>query len=251
MWGATLDSEQDVWDVFYYYLSGGNNSRGVKVTKIPWNDEELSAETSPLTDTLAQLNKKGVLTINSQPNVNGLTSSDPTHGWGQPGGYIYKKAYVEFFTCATNVKKLKKTLVKYPQVNYHIINKNGKFNYTNAYRQCPIAVTWGVFPGREIIQPTVVDPESFLVWKDEAFALWKEQWGKLYSEDSKSRQIIDSVADSYYLVNLVDNDYPKETVLWKILNEMLETEDQNQNEEESEPEDNSSNWLQAEEQFCS
>jgi methylenetetrahydrofolate reductase (NADPH) len=30
-------------------------------------------------------------------------------------------------------------------------------------------VTWGVFPGREIIQPTVVDAASFSVWKDEAF----------------------------------------------------------------------------------
>ena len=28
-----------------------------------------------------------------------------------------------------------------------------------------IAVTWGVFPGKEIVQPTVVDPESFQVWK--------------------------------------------------------------------------------------
>ncbi len=27
------------------------------------------------------------------------------------------------------------------------------------------AVTWGVFPAREVVQPTVVDPQSFLVWK--------------------------------------------------------------------------------------
>ena len=38
------------------------------------------------------------------------------------------------------------------------------------------AVTWGVFPGKEILQPTVVDSNTFLVWKDEAFALWKSQW---------------------------------------------------------------------------
>ncbi len=172
---------------------------------MPWNDEELHPETTEITERLANLNKRGVLTINSQPNVNGLPSSDPTHGWGTPGGYIYKKAYLEFFTCAKNVKSLKKILANYPQVNYHLINKNvrfthisfmrnflislfsiqGKFNYTNAHRGAPIAVTWGVFPGREIIQPTVVDPESFLVWKDEAFALWREQWGKLYPEGSK------------------------------------------------------------------
>lgn len=34
------------------------------------------------------------------------------------------------------------------------------------------AVTWGVFPGREIVQPTVVDPASFRTWKEEAFELW-------------------------------------------------------------------------------
>lgn len=27
------------------------------------------------------------------------------------------------------------------------------------------AVTWGVFPGKEVVQPTVVDQQSFLVWK--------------------------------------------------------------------------------------
>jgi hypothetical protein len=27
------------------------------------------------------------------------------------------------------------------------------------------AVTWGVFPGREVLQPTVIDPDAFMVWK--------------------------------------------------------------------------------------
>eukprot|EP00274_Cyanoptyche_gloeocystis_P002473 CAMPEP_0196654086 /NCGR_PEP_ID=MMETSP1086-20130531/3764_1 /TAXON_ID=77921 /ORGANISM="Cyanoptyche gloeocystis , Strain SAG4.97" /LENGTH=53 /DNA_ID=CAMNT_0041985637 /DNA_START=9 /DNA_END=167 /DNA_ORIENTATION=+ len=31
------------------------------------------------------------------------------------------------------------------------------------------AVTWGVFPAKEVLQPTVVDARSFLAWKDEAF----------------------------------------------------------------------------------
>jgi methylenetetrahydrofolate reductase (NADPH) len=33
------------------------------------------------------------------------------------------------------------------------------------YRRAVNAVTWGVFPGREIVQPTVVDPTSFPAWK--------------------------------------------------------------------------------------
>lgn len=38
-------------------------------------------------------------------------------------------------------------------------------NTTNAPDLQPNAVTWGIFPGREIVQPTVVDPVSFMYWK--------------------------------------------------------------------------------------
>ena len=41
----------------------------------------------------------------------------------------------------------------------------GTEDTTNCDPMQPIAVTWGVFPGKEIIQPTVVDPDSFLIWK--------------------------------------------------------------------------------------
>ena len=37
----------------------------------------------------------------------------------------------------------------------------------------PIAVTWGVFPGKEVSQPTVVDPVAFTVWK--VIYSWFEQ----------------------------------------------------------------------------
>ena len=37
-----------------------------------------------------------------------------------------------------------------------------------------------------------------------------------------SRAVIQDIHDNYYLVNLVDNQYPKETVLWDIVEEMLE-----------------------------
>ena len=68
-------------------------------------------------------------------------------------------------------------------------------------------MTWGVFPQKEIIQPTVVDPESFPIWKDEAFELWKSEWQALYPEDSPSYELIDEIYDTYYLVNIVDNDF--------------------------------------------
>ena len=96
----------------------------MQVNKTPWNNDELSPETFAIADKLASLNRRGILTINSQPNVNGLPSNDEVFGWGQTGGYVYQKAYLEFFTCRKNVEILKRILPEYPLVNYHIINKN-------------------------------------------------------------------------------------------------------------------------------
>ena len=86
-----------------------------------------------------------------------------------------------------------------------VVNQSGLINYTNIKSGQPIAVTWGVFPGQEIVQvsitklnicqnkmnirmdkilivvfqPTIVDPIAFDDWRPEAFGLWVEQWGKV------------------------------------------------------------------------
>ncbi len=69
------------------------------------------------------------------------------------------------------------------------------------------AVTWGVFPDSEIVQPTVVCPHSFLAWKTEAFNVWTNVWAELYDEDSESRKVLAEMKDTLYLVNVVDNDF--------------------------------------------
>ncbi len=43
--------------------------------------------------------------------------------------------------------------------------------------------------------------------QDEAFALWTSEWGALYEKGSRSSQIIDEIASTWYLVSVVDNDY--------------------------------------------
>jgi hypothetical protein len=48
-----------------------------------------------------------------------------------------------------------------------VVNKSGSINFTNIKDKRPVAVTWGVFPGKEIIQPTVVDPIAFKSWRPE------------------------------------------------------------------------------------
>lgn len=222
MWGEELTCPEDVFEVFTCYLSGEANRYGTVVKQLPWNETLVGTETSVLLDMLISVNRRGVLTINSQPHTNGSPSSDPLLGWGPPGGYVYQKAYLEFFTSRENVAALLEVLQDYPRVNYHVINHTGKDDITNADRLKPIAVTWGVFPGAEIWQPTVVDPISFMYWKDEAFGLWTNHWGELYDEGSKSRQIIDYFHDTYYLVNLVDNEFVKENILFEVIEKMLE-----------------------------
>ena len=54
------------------------NRHGEVVKCLPWNDYEieLDGETSLIKDRLFDLNKRGVLTINSQPNANAVPSDD-------------------------------------------------------------------------------------------------------------------------------------------------------------------------------
>ena len=68
-------------------------------------------------------------------------------------------------------------------------------------------MTWGVFPGREVLQPTVVDPDAFLEWKTEAFELWLSKWCTAYDDDSRAADVLHEIHDTYFLVNVVDNDF--------------------------------------------
>lgn len=63
---------------------------------------------------------------------------------------------------------------------------------------------------------------SLSLLQDEAFALWIEQWGKLYEDESPSRMIIQYIHDNYFLVNLVDNDFPLNSCLWQVIDDMFE-----------------------------
>ena len=69
------------------------------------------------------------------------------------------------------------------------------------------AVTWGIFPNREVIQPTVVDRKAFRLWKREAFSGWLDKWGYIYGAESPSYAFLKHVHDTFYLVNVVENDY--------------------------------------------
>uniref|UniRef100_A0A7N8WXK1 Methylenetetrahydrofolate reductase (NADPH) n=1 Tax=Mastacembelus armatus TaxID=205130 RepID=A0A7N8WXK1_9TELE len=219
MWGKELMNEDSVYEVFTCYITGQPNRNGHKVMCLPWNDDPLAPETNLLKDELEKVNRRGVLTINSQPNINGKPSADPIVGWGPAGGYVFQKVrrLLDLFCVCGQVVLLPHVLMS-PIVCLCVSGRN----LTNAPDLQPNAVTWGIFPGREIVQPTVVDPVSFMYWKDEAFALWIEQWAKLYEDESPSRMIIKYIHDNYFLVNLVDNDFPLQSCLWQVIDDMFE-----------------------------
>ena len=92
--------------------------------------------------------------------------------------YIYQKPYVEFFCSPENFQKLRQKLDKAPTVTYMAVNAEGE-QHMNVQPSDVNAVTWGVFPAKEIVQPTVVDPQSFSIWKVRLHTLSPTRMGLL------------------------------------------------------------------------
>lgn len=142
--------------------------------------------------------------------VNGERSDHAIFGWGGPGGRVYQKAYVEFFVSPNNLKFITSYFTKYPNLSVYQVNRNGEGLSLNTTTSTPTtrqnmnvsaddsipktknvtAVTWGVFPDKEVLQPTIFDPETFLVWSKEAFELWTQAWASIYDDESESCGLI-------------------------------------------------------------
>lgn len=201
-WAVPLKNVEDIHEKFSNYYQG-------KLKSNPWSElDGLQPETKIISEQLGSINAKGYLTINSLPAVNGEPSDSPIFGWGGPDGRVYQKAYLELFCSKEKINGLVEKLKAYPELTYLAVNKEGIF-VSNIKETDVNAVTWGVFPGKEVIQPSVVDPASFKVWKDEAFEIWSRGWAQLYPEGDASRSLLEEVQKSYYLVSLVDNDFVK------------------------------------------
>ncbi|KAI9639327.1 methylenetetrahydrofolate reductase [Dioszegia hungarica] len=197
LWG-TPTTPSDISALFARFCRG-------ELAKLPWSSQPPASETSVIQEKLTRMNEMGYHTINSQPAVDGVRSDDKVHGWGPPGGYIYQKAYLEFFVSPALLSPLIRRIERDPRITYYAVNRQGDLR-TNTHSEGPNAVTWGVFPGKEIVQPTIVEAISFIAWKDEAFELGL-QWAHLYPEGSPSRTLIEGVMNDSYLVNIVANDF--------------------------------------------
>lgn len=192
LWGEPK-SIGDVASLFVRYMQG-------KVESLPWSEAAISDEANILKDSLVDLNRRSLLTINSQPPVNGVKSSHPVYGWGPANGFVYQKAYLEVFVSPEVVAELITRIERDENLTYYAVNKRGDLK-TNAPGDGPNAVTWGVFPGKEIVQPTIVETVSFLAWKDEFFKLGTD-WAHCYAAESPSRHLIDNLMETWFLINI-------------------------------------------------
>ena len=82
MWGLQITNINEVSEVFKKYVSR-------EIKKFPFSEGPLNMESDTIREALLQMNAHLMFTINSQPAVNGVKSSDPVHGWGPERGYIY------------------------------------------------------------------------------------------------------------------------------------------------------------------
>ena len=217
--GTKFESLNDISQMFINFLDK-------KIKKIPWAEtREIQDELIYIKDLLYKMNTMGLFTINSQPSVNGKSSNDSILGWGPSNGYVYQRMYIEFFVSKHLIANLIKMLQNNPNIIYQAVTHDGETHYESFTGNVVCALTWGVFPNKEIVQPTIYDSEVFKIWKEEAFGKFND-WINIYDENdenqSKTKEFLKKTKEDIYLVTLVDNDYVEPT-LEKILHSFLDS----------------------------
>ncbi|PHH63458.1 hypothetical protein CDD81_5837 [Ophiocordyceps australis] len=215
-------TRSDIDALFVKYVRG-------ELHQLPWSEEKLMPESSKIRNQLEELNSRSLWTMASQPAVNGAPSSDATFGWGPHHGFVFQKAFVEFFMSSTAWHQLLARL-RSPEVlasvSFYATNSKGDFVSSDSsgginsisLQASTNAVTWGVYPGKEIVTPTIIEEVSFRAWSEEAFAIWGE-WAKVYGRGSESEKLLKSLQDDCWLVNIIHHDFVDGDALWKLLSE--------------------------------
>ncbi|KAI1647218.1 MTHFR-domain-containing protein [Daldinia loculata] len=219
LWGYPTKRE-DINDIMVRHLKK-------ELSAIPWSEEEFNEETGMITEQLIQLNRKGWWTVASQPAVNGLRSSDPVFGWGPQHGFVFQKAFVEFFIPSADWKvlleKLQSSEVQ-DTICFYAANAAGDFVSSDltgglageVKESSTNAVTWGVFPGKEIVTPTIIEEVSFRAWSEEAFGIFGE-WAQIYGKGSETEKLLEKAKADSWLVNIIHHDFVDKDALWRLL----------------------------------
>lgn len=219
LWGQPTTLEE-INEMFIRHLKGD-------LRAIPWSEEDFNPETDIIREQLVALNQRGWWTVASQPAVNGVRSSDPVVGWGPANGFIFQKAFVECFMPKDDWNRLYEKLSK-PEMKevawFYAVNAEGDFLSSDFAGDVDPegteaginAVTWGVFPSKEIITPTIIEEVSFRAWGEEAFNIWAE-WAQVYGRGSESSKMIGKLKGELWLVNIIHHEYVDGEALWELL----------------------------------
>ena len=225
LWGCPQEVK-DLANIVVNYLKND-------VKALPWSDGPIGSDTDILKESLIKLNENGFITLNSQPALSAVRSNDKIHGWGPKNGFVYQKQYLEFLVHKDLALKLVDAVEDHNQrdptglITFYLVDKEGRLT-TNSKDDDINAVTWGVFPGEEILQPTIVEKVSFLAWKDEVYSLLDE-WvtifhlkaiGELVAPEKVEAfsKFLTGFGNDYVLCNLVNNDFTSDNnVMFNLL----------------------------------
>lgn len=242
LWGTPTTVSQ-ITNLFTTHLSGHTPAQ------LPWSESNtLSPETVLVLPQLLHLNARNWWTIASQPAVDGVPSSHPIHGWGPKGGFVFQKAFVEFFLPITEWNTKLRPYLESPTVrdavSWYAGDSKGNFQSsqppnshdekaTEEAAAAVHAVTWGMFPGKEIATATMVEAVSFRAWAEEAFGLWAE-WARVVGEaegsprdefagrketsrSRESKRFLKTCAQTSVLVNVIGHEFRDGNLLWDYL----------------------------------
>ena len=230
-------SPNDITKLFKKHVEG-------ELVCVPWSDETdmtsggaLRAETKTIRkELLALIEGRGFWTLASQPAVNGVKSDDKVFGWGPPGeGFVFQKAFVEFFVSRQVWEKELKPLLQEhgeDEMTWLKTDSRGDFESSTFPQKLADttltpsaagatgvnAVTWGVFRGKEIVTPTIIEEQSFRAWGDEAYGIWDE-WRRVFPRGSEEEKFLESCKRDSVLVNVVGQQFVGKArgVLWETL----------------------------------
>lgn len=233
LWG-TPTTPSAITKLFTSHLSGKSPSQ------IPWSDStSLSPETAIILPHLLALNsRRNWWTIASQPAVDGVVSSDDIHGWGPAGGFVFQKPFVEFFLPAKDWHQILRPHLEScarGQVSWYAGDCASGFESSEG-REAVHAVTWGMFPGREIVTATMVEEVSFRAWAEEAFGIWAE-WARHTGgsveastgvrsgdqdgigawEKIRAKRFLRDCMEGCWLVNVIGHEFRNGGNLWSLL----------------------------------
>ncbi|KAL3478412.1 methylenetetrahydrofolate reductase-domain-containing protein [Aspergillus californicus] len=223
IWGYPV-TPADISTLFRRHLLGD-------LHMVPWseggaeeNTSGLNAETETIRPELLKLiDVKGWWTLASQPAVNGVRSDDSIFGWGPPGeGFVFQKPFVEFFCPSSDFTNILKPLLTqhgHEKLAWFATNATGDFESSLPAQPSDSdpdvlegnpnnvnSVTWGVFRGKEIITPTIIEEVSFRAWGDEAYRIWDE-WRRVYPRNSATERFLEKTKKNVWLVCVVGQDF--------------------------------------------